>query len=316
VIFFSCTENGKRKIFDLKKTNPPSLIHNHLLFSDFSNEFSFPIWFNDSMIRTNKIKKITRNIYPKRLLNKAINDTLFQMPSETVIYEFGVEGNVEKVSHLFFFDDRKISQFEYVYPYLANNTGFASVRLDSMVVFKDKIPVSLNTIRDLELFALYNFKKSDKGFSIFENRMTGDFLFCLSDKKLWRPLEIDREFRPNPKDLILLGNPLKPEKIYQVKNKINEKNVQQFNYKNGSIQVIRKDAYPFNTARYFTYDKIGYCTGYIDSTFSEDTFLTRTLSNFENNIIFSPTKILNKKENSDGKMILINYQEFIYEYRK
>lgn len=315
-VLFSCQEDRKTKLFGLKKSNPPTLIYNHLLFSDFANEFSFPIWFNDSLIQLHKIEKITRNIYPKSLTSSDTYDSLYQVPSEIVIYEFDKLGQVRKVSHIFYFDDRKISQFEYVYPYAANKIGFASVRLDSMVVFKDNIPVPLNTSRDLEIFALYNSVKSEKGYSIFTDRMTGDFLYCLLDKKLISPLEIDRQFKPNPRDIILIGSPKKPEKVYHVENKINETKVKKFTYKKGKIDNIRSNSYPFHTMRNFSYDKNGYCIGYIDSTFSESNYLTRTITDFENNRISSPRKIFHKKENSEGKMSLINFEEFTYEYRK
>ncbi|MGJ8660793.1 MAG: hypothetical protein ACSHXL_02020 [Bacteroidota bacterium] len=315
-LLFSCREDGKRKLFGLKKVTPPTLIHNHLLFSTFANEFSFPIWFNDSLIAMNKVAKITRNIYPKSLSSVDQEDSMYQVPSEIITYEFNKLGMVKKVSHVFYYDDRKISQFEYVYPFPANKNGFASVRLDSMVLFKDNISIPLNTTRDMELFALYNTVKSGPGFSIFNNRMSGDNLFCISDKKLSSPLEIDRQFKPNPRDLILLGTPRKPEKVYHVENKINEIHVKKFNYDKNKIVSIRSNSYPFHTTRYFSYDKKGYCTGFIDSTYSESTFLTRTISNFDNNALHTPTKIFHRKENSEGVMRLINYEEFIYEYRK
>jgi hypothetical protein len=313
-IISSCKSEGKRKLFNPKRTYPQSLFRNHLLFSDFANDFSFPIWFNDSLIKKNKISKITRIIYPKSLTEASRGDSILSVPSETIEFVFTKNGTVERVNQTFYYDDRKISQYEYQYHDFPNKYGFSSAKVDSKIAVIEKFGIDIS--RDAEKFALYDQKKQGKDFSSFKNRLSGDFLYSISNKALWGPLEIDKQIRPNPNDIVVLGDLYSPKKIYQVENKVNERNVVKYNYKKGNVRSIRTNEYPFHSIRNFIYDTRGYCTGYIDSTFSENNFLTRTISGFENNMIFSPTKIFHRKENSERKLTLINYEEFIFEYQK
>jgi|TARA_R110000737_G_scaffold17130_1_gene34585 hypothetical protein len=309
---FSCNGEVKRKLFNIKKTYPPSLIRNHLLFSDLSNEYSFPIWFSDSLIALNKISKITRIIYPKSLTEASQGDSTAVVPSETVEYLFLTNGSIEKIVRAFYFDDRKISEFEFIYTNEKGDKGkdgFAKVRYNQDSQINNKYTVS-------DVYTLYDRKKQQDRYIEFENRITGDYLYFIPEKKNWGPVDIDRTIRPNPQDILVLGNSLTPNKIYQVRNKVNETNVVEFEYMKGSIKNIRTNDYPFHSKRSFTYDKRGYCIGFIDSTFSENSFLTRTISDFENNMFFSPTKIYHRKENSEGKLTLINSEEFVYEFRK
>jgi hypothetical protein len=316
LLILSCGGEGKRKLFNLRKSYPPSLIRNHLLFSDLSNEYSFPIWFHDSLVELNKISKVTRLIYPKRLTEASRGDSILNVPSETIEYFFRTDGTIENIKRSFYFDDRKISEFDFLYPKPPNKHGFAQVKVVKNNLSKAKSTTS-ETANFTEVnFKLYDEKKVENQFIEFENRNTGDFLYVIPKKEFWGALNIDRYIRPNPNDVLILGDLGAPKKIYQVENKVNETNVVEYSYKKGSIKTIQTNNYPFHTTRFFTYDKRGYCIGYIDSTFSDNSFLTRTISNFENNMSFSPTKIYHRKENSENKLTLINYEEFVYEYRK
>lgn len=312
-VVFSCNGEVKRKLLGIRKSYPPSLIRNHLLFSELSNEYSFPIWFNDSIIELNNVFKIKRLVYPKSLTESSHGDSTFIMPSETTEYTFRKNGSIEKISHAFYFDDRKISEFEFFYEKSPDNAGYSKVRFSQeSKVYSDS--TIKNNLSQSEQLALYNRKKQESQFLEFENRNTGDFLYFIPKKEFWGPLDIDRYIRPNPNDILVLGNIFLPNKIYQVENKVNENNVVEFKYKNGSINLIQTNSYPFHSTRNFLYNSRGHCTGFIDSTFSENNYLTRTISRFENNMIFSPTKIYHRKENSDGKLTIINYEEFVYEY--
>lgn len=313
LVLGSCTEVENPKFFK-HKNNPPSLIRNHLLFSSRATEYSFPIWFNDSLIRENKIARIKRIIYQKNLMKITLGESLPNTPSETIEYLFSKTGFLKTVNHTFYFDNHKISEFEFSYTKSPNKIGFSNVKL------LDKMQ-SIDTLFHLnqfggEQFSRYEPIKFFDHFATFKNIVVDELLHVVFSQNYWRPLTIDRKMNPNPNDLILLGNLFHPEKIYQVENKVTETYVELFNYRKGNIQNIKSWEYPFRSSRSFVYDKRGYCIGFIDSTYSENSFLTRTISDFENNMFFSPTKIYHRKENSVGKLTLINSEEFVYEFRK
>jgi len=313
---FSCQQEGKRKIFGRSHTFSASIIQNQLFFSERAMDYSFPLWFNDSLIRHHAIESVTRNIYSRNTILNETQDSLVEFPAESICYQFNEKGFVNKVSHIYYFDDRKISQFDFFYSKAPNKNGFSSAKIDSMVEFKDNIPLPLSSSRDLEMFALYSQKQTEKDFSVFRNRLTGDYLFAVFNKNIWGALSIDAEFHPTPKDKVLLGTLLKPEKIYRVENKVKESEVIEFEYKKERITKILNYQYPFIEQRSFNYDKQGYCIGFIDSTFSEKIFLTKSVATFENNSLGSPTRIVHEKELEVGKLKTVNYEDIIYKYRK
>jgi hypothetical protein len=316
LVLFSCQQESARKIFNRRNSFSASVIQNQLFFSNRAMDYSFPIWFNDSLIRLNAIESITRNIYSRNTILNETQDSLIEFPSESICYQFHENGFVKKVSHMYYFDDRKISQFDFFYSNAPNKTGFSLAKIDSMIDFRDNIPLRLNSSQNLEMFELYSQQQVETDFSVFKNRLTGDYLFAAFNKTIWGAMSIDAEFHPTPKDKILLGTLLKPEKIYRVENKVKESEVVEFEYRKGQITKILTYQYPFIEQRSFNYDKRGYCIGYIDSTFSDKIFLTRSVATFENNMLGSPKRIVHQKELEVGKRKVMNYEDIIYKYRK
>jgi hypothetical protein len=135
------------------------------------------------------------------------------------------------------------------------------------------------------------------------------------NKKYWGPLSIDSILGPMPKDIIVLGSPYVPAKQYSVENKVYENNVINYVYdkKTQIVKSINRQEYPFDLRRTLVYSKNGICEGYIDSTFSGDLFLTRTVAKMDLDKNNKPLRIVNRKENQHAKTGRIWVEIFAYE---
>jgi hypothetical protein len=145
------------------------------------------------------------------------------------------------------------------------------------------------------------------------------------NSKFWGPLSVDSILSPTPKDVIVLGSPYFPSKIYRVQNKVNEMDVQSFVYwknsktkqktRNKNIQTLIRQEYPFEFKRTILTDKQGKCGEYIDSTFSEGKFLTRTLSEIHFNTKNLPVKIIHKKQVKSVSSNRLSIEILTYEFQ-
>lgn len=309
-LLLSCSGSGDGKFLSAKSKREKPLIRNQLLFSDFEREYSFPVWFNDSLVRKEGIRMITRKIY-QRTDGLEVLDTTGSVPREIISYFFDVNGRIEKIDHRTYYDDRIINKTLFQYAKLGSRSPFQVVKIDTALhlALKEEDPD-----RKSDLFYLYKVKEENKDFQVYENLRTGDKLIVVSNKNLHSPLIIDKTFHPNPKDWIVLGSLTRPMKKYNVSNKVRESNVQQYVYKKGAIKKISKSEYPFKTERTFVYNLKGFCAGYIDSVFSDQSYLTRIKTSFELNDFSAPKAIVHRKINPNDTGGFTYVEGFEYEF--
>ena len=88
----TCTGDKKRETRTPSKPSQPFIFNMELMFSDSEQNASFPIWFDDTIVKKSGIKRMTRNIYP------LVGDDEVAMPKETRIYDFDEQGALLSVS--------------------------------------------------------------------------------------------------------------------------------------------------------------------------------------------------------------------------
>jgi hypothetical protein len=314
-LLLACKGESNKKKLRLLKQMPKSMINVQLLYSELDKEFSFPAWFDAALISKNEIKRIVRNIYPRQEQGLQI-DTTGQVPREQLIYNFSKSGKILELKHLYYYDDRVISQYVFRYASNKDNSFFNQVILDSARRFVDKVPLPDYGGKNSDIYHIYDEVDQNKDYSIYKNRQSGDFLFVVKNKKIWGPLEIDRILQPTPKDKIILGTWKEPKKIYQVENKVKENHVREYKYRKGAIhQIVRYD-YPFRIERSFLYNQKGYCRGFIDSTFSDSDYLTRVTSDWKLNQFQTPDYVTYRKENPKRQGVFTYIEGFQYEFWK
>ena len=306
-ILSSCGEKNKVNDFGIGKHLPNSIINNQLLFSSFEEEYSFPIWFNDSLIRENQIVKITRKIYP---LGQQIDisDSIFFLPVKTVSYMFDKNGRVSALEVILTRDNQEISKVHLKYGSLDDKIGYAPYKIVKNEGFHSKN----EKISDLPSYDVQ--KVTDKYIQLVLKK-SKENLFVINDDNGWGAFRITKKLHPAANDKLVLGTMYHPLKSYSVENTIKESNVQIFEYQKDLISEITTIDYPFQSKRSFQYDRRGYCTSFVDSMFSDEEFLSRTISKFTNNMHFSPTKIVHEKANMKGESSFHYLELFEYEYR-
>ncbi|MBU2019928.1 MAG: hypothetical protein KJ941_09810 [Bacteroidetes bacterium] len=309
-----CQTSVKKDDEEKIKVRPPSLIHYQMLYSDMEREISFPLWFNDSLIEAHRIRSITRSIYPRQKGDSLI-DTALAVPREQWTYLFKTNGRLERIYHRTFYDDRLISMFLFRYLKKTDGNNFSQVQMDSLVRFEQNKTKPVTLDRTEDMYRMYTQKMSNQEFSSFQNKESRDVLFLLHSRKKRNPLDIEKLLHPLPYDRIIIGDLPFPEKIYSVENRVKEKRVRSFSYVNKSIERVVVNDFPFRMVRSFSYDTLGYCTGYLDSLFGDDTFLTKTKTEFILNQFKAPNSVIHFKQNqesSSGFSFVENFQYELY----
>ncbi|MBL4861781.1 MAG: hypothetical protein JKY09_02030 [Crocinitomicaceae bacterium] len=297
MFFVAC--NGKKTHEKKLKKLPQQrfLINMEHYFSDAEFEASFPVWFDDSVVRQHRIKRITRRALP----SKANENSL---PKEIKEYEFDESGELVKMRVSQYYENMIVGDVTFNYVDIKDEMGYALVEIDD--------EKSLVEESGLYNYKLYKKEKYTEKYLVYLNETTGNYLFYMLNEKNWGSLSVDSILQPTPEDIIVFGNPLHPIKKYQVYNTVNESNVVNMEYmKNGDrILNISFEKYPFYTKRYITYDKNGYCAGYVDSTFSVERYLTRKVSSFSSDKNHLPLVLTHKK----GQEGTEQFEKFEYAY--
>jgi hypothetical protein len=294
LLFTSCSEEKRQQFREKMKPSRPFLFTMELMFSDAEQQISFPIWFDDDLVREKKVKTITRSIFP---LNASTDD---RTPKKIVVYQFNERGSLESLRFQKFYENTIVENITFNYLEGKDKMGYADV----------EIADSENQEYDGDEYLTYNKEKYLERFLVYTDDDSGDYIFFMLNEKNWGALSIDSILKPTPNDLIVLGSPSKPFKKYKVHNTVSETNVVDYEYR-GKDEVIKSisfENYPFYYKRYVNYDKKGYCTGFIDSTFTANEYLTRTVSTFQMNKKALPKKLIQTKPGGGG------YELFEYEY--
>ncbi|MEN9998508.1 MAG: hypothetical protein RI922_1498 [Bacteroidota bacterium] len=314
-LFTACSDRSVNELDIDKLKGQQSVFRMNSFGTDAEKFISFPVWFNDSIIKVNHIFKITRDFYS--FDSDEANDfgsLNSEVPREKREYWFSENGQLKDLKVTYFYDDQEIGSVHYTYVSQKDHFGFAKV-----VVFSDT-----NTVIDIEEkdmdfpFKIHEKVKETSKYLAYRDQQTGDYLFFMLDKKYWGPLSVDSILEPTRNDIIVLGTSYYPVKKYQVSNKVNEKNVLQYSYNSKSrvLESIQKQDYPFDNKRSFTYNKKGFCTGYIDSTFTENVFLTRIISEVKTDKKMKPIKVVHTKKNQNNETGKIEVERISYEYKK
>ena len=258
-----------------------SILNLSFAYSEGERIISFPVLFNDSIVKHKKIKSIERVFYYASSDSTESGDKDVT-PEKKISYFFDKNGLLKEMVIGNFYDNRVISTIHINYTEHQPQTGYAKAKLNEQLYTED--------------FPYHEFRqlRNTKNLIYFENIRTKNRLFVVPGKKNWKPLIIDTLCHPGQNDIIVWGSLKHPEKIYQVKNLVEESNVRSFTYKDGVLNHIEWTDDPFKIHRTFRFNQSGNCTGFVDSTFSMGGFVAAADFKFElkDNLPVSVTKEL------------------------
>lgn len=234
-------------------------------FTDSEFNVSFPDWFNDSIIRERNISKLTRVLYKVNDDDEETEET-----KEIKTYEFNRNGEMTRYEIQQFYDHQRIGHMVFTYKEPKDQYGYSKAITDPSSILDD----------EESYFQIYSKEQYSDNFLVYLNEEKGNYMFYILNKRYWGGISVDTIANPTPQDIIIYGSPGKPEKRFQVKNKVNEFNLTEttYNRKYGFVETINFDKYPFRNKRTFKYKKNGNFEAFIDSTFSGDQFLNRSVS--------------------------------------
>lgn len=271
MFLYACTGSIEKKLNAKKKMN---LEHNILnlasIYSQTEKMISFPVLFNDSVVKAMNITSIERLEF-YHVSDSVITENESNLPNKKTNYYFDEQGQVKKMIIGNYYDNRMISSIEMVFSNKQEETGFSSLKTNE-TWNSDEFP-----------YAQYFQLPRSKHLYRFENLQTKNKLYIVPNKKHWKPLVIDTLCKPNPNDLIVWGSLKQPIKIYQVKDLVKESNVRRFTYdkKNQVLKRMDWNDEPFQIHRTFQFNQQGLCKGFVDSTFSLGRFVNAAVYEFE-----------------------------------
>lgn len=297
----NCTEKKKVPVSKIEIT--ADLIHPLYFQEEVSSLINFPFWFNDSIVAGQKIKQLTITSFKGVISDTgSYNDSDDEtFPKRTIIYTFNQSGRMVQMQVTDFSEGIVISNqsFQIGKP---GSLGYCEV------IQKDNLyGVENNTFT-------YKTHKITPDYAAFTASNDLDLIHFILNKNYFGPLSVDSIANPLPNDWIILGKPDRPEKRYKVRNKVKEKFISNYSYYSSNYpKVISNEDYPFFKKRYFNYSK-GHFTGYLDSTFIDETFVTSVKSFIYYNSKRLPQKMVHKKEHVESVNHYQTQEIFTYSF--
>jgi hypothetical protein len=301
VLLISCSEEKRKLLRRGKKRANDFVLEMQHFFSESEENMSFPVWFDDSLIRENKIKEVSRKIF---VANGKVDD--FASLKTEKRYSFDEKGRVTSVQVTEYYEGQKISDVTFTYSGVKDVHGF------------QKVKMTKSKVSDIDLtgYQFYETEQLASNFLAYVNTESGNYLFYLPNEKYWGALSVDSILSPTEQDVVVYGTPKWPRKRYNVENRVNQSNVREVEYavKTNNPIEITFEREPFDYKRTIEYDKQGNCIGFVDSTFSMERFLMRRHSKFqfENNAL--PVRLTHTSAQTANSEKNLQIETFDYTY--
>ena len=242
---------------------PQAMLVHPLYFQEEVNSLiNFPFWFNDSIVRAQKIQSILWTNYGTT--EEPINDLEDSQPfpKKTIRYTFNASG---KLIHLQLTD--------FAEGIIISHQSFSIVPTTTMYSYAKQLNNSYGVANSTNIYLPI---KMQFIYQVYGNIQSNQRLHYVVNSSMWGGLAVDSLTHPKQEDWIVLGKPTKPEKRYRVFNMVKEKQVTTYSYYRSNFpKEITNDDYPFTRKRSFVYAKTGQLAAFIDSTFIDQLFVTR-----------------------------------------
>jgi hypothetical protein len=288
-ICFSCQEKQeKQRAVSKNEIAQPIVFNIENMWTDFEKRVSFPNWYNDSIIRSRQISAIHRSIYenPQSVRYDAYPDSVYL--KEKISYYFYPNGHIQCISITSYVEGEKIGTVTFNYQNLKDKYGY------NYAILSDTFSINSQLLNNHFQIDTLCFMHPD--YLNFVEKVTGNHLFVVLNNKKIDALMIDSLFKPSFSDWIIQGNPRNPSKMYRLKNKVNQLQTSTYTYfkRNNQLMSSVKEHFPFETRRSLLINAKN-CVGFIDSTFTNGSFLYKNSFTFGGVDLNTPEKITIKK---------------------
>lgn len=295
---FSCSNGKSKKGTTANPDGEVSLFNLAHFFNESEQNLSFPVWFNDSIIRNRGVLEIVRSIY-----DDTTEIAEEQSLKKKIIYKFSNLGHLVSMNVSNHYDNKVISSVNVYFDSYDNQTGYS------------KTTVNDNSEYNHQEFPFIQYSKGEENENYFSFKDSESMrrLFIVKNKHLWKALTIDTLCDPDEIDLIIYGSYLKPIKKYQVKNLVEELNVRDYSYKGVAINEIDWKDDPFKINRRYRYSQNGNCIGFVETIYGMEKYVSAMHYDFQlkNNL---PQKVA-KKLYRNNLPVILSVDVFEYKFR-
>lgn len=282
VLLGACEQPRKKK--EQRIMVVPALIHPLFFQEEVATQLNFPFWFNDSILASHRIRTIEWTVY--RGMDTDESGKEEATPKMTTIYTFDEAGSLVSVRREHFSEGLTISSKQYAL--LPGKGLYRHVKHLQPLQVEDEEPIGA--------FSFLSPAHLRKTVWQYDNDYRDVRYHFFPEKKFQGPLSIDSIGHPGENDWVVLGTPDRPEKRYQVTNTVTERNITHYSYLNENYPATTEwNDYPFTQKRHFTYSPAGVFMGYIDSTFIDKQFVTRTVHSIRTGSNGLPEAVIHRK---------------------
>lgn len=306
VFLFACSEE-KKTIARAQKKDPE--IQKQLINAGFFNEenlknVSFPIWFNQDVTKSKKLKSLTFSYHVYKKNQTSSSAELSMRPKKERSFEFDKEGWVKKYVVKDFYDDKLISTSTFQYKSKPDLNGYSLPTVRINRVNDKNIPLNfLNSLDELLVYDRLELIESDSSYLKFKETfyVTSHEVLYLMDTMDQNIITIDKKFEPTKNDIIVYGSPIKPSYSCNIENtvEVNEIFENEF-YGNNVIQSSELYEDIFRTKRNYSYSSKGVYLGYTDSIFAQSDLIKVENNAFFNDSLEIPYQIINTIVQNNG----------------
>lgn len=274
---FSCKNEVKKPIHKHKAKLGVQWLMPVFFTEEMENEFSFPNWFNDSMIRANSIYKITkRKYYPNE--DESVDSLIIKQsfPKEKREFYFDDKGRVNLLVIYTYMDDQEISRTGYNYTDNLDRFGFRNAHVSLMkhvYTEQDENPYVVYPENEEDNGVLFYLAKEEKKYSVYVHEES-DFKYFVTrtiPKHNFNPF---KKMDVQEKDWLISPSFRNPEIRYQVGPNKSKLNKTVYTYWEKHLLKTRKQkTADFIRKRNYIYNNQGIWTAYSDSIFSNKNFI-------------------------------------------
>lgn len=284
-LFFGCSEDQAANVKEKVETPPQidQLINWTFFNPDGMQNISFPIWFNDSIVKGKNIKRIHLSINdlgPQ-------DDSTFQDTIPSKFYDIGFSNERLNIVYVKEFSQEiAIEEQWFKYRHDKDSLGYSLPDITNNVIYdeNDFLPI-FSTLQNAQHYKRLKFLEIDSSTIHYENTLSANkekHVF-IKDSSNWNVHFIDQKFDHPEKIVFYFGVPEKHVESFRIKNLVEKNQISSNKYfENDCIYQHSTFNNGFENRKTFLYDKNGRVTEFVDSLIVEpNDFIERIVSKVE-----------------------------------
>lgn len=249
-------------------TNTSQLVNWSVMNEKGWENMSFPIWFSVGQVDSLNIEKIGLEFtsYTYTDTNLQITDTL---PYQLIDIKFKENGTVNEVTIKEFSTGIEIAKNSFNYKVSPDRYGYSSPNASSDIKYGGKNILSfVNSLQELQQYQRLVLEEKDSLILKYLDKSSNSkiYHYFILDSNNWNVSFIDQNFKAQGKNIFYFGSPRHFVASFSLSNLVEKTKKEERNfYSTGTLKNQSFYNEDFITKRYYKYDSLGLCIGFLDS---------------------------------------------------